>query len=138
VNVDMLIAKYVGAAALRWVGASKRGTIQLMKDNPGNEQGAVFARLQNWLDSRAQRFSLRETVQAGGAVAKETFQALGFKKIRWRTRGSGPQSLDGIEVLIGQNFAEMGQEVDGEVARTGISHPPFSPGDQSFIEPVKV
>jgi hypothetical protein len=137
VNVDLMIAKYAQAAAVRWVGASKGQIHKLAKDNPGNAQQAVQARMKNWLDSRPARFALRETVQAGGAVAKETFQTLGFKKIRWNTRGTGPASLDGKEVSIGQNFVEKGDDIDGVVANTGISHPPFAPGDESFIEPVE-
>jgi hypothetical protein len=136
-NVELLIAKYVQAAAVRWIGASKGQIHKLVKDNPENAKQAVMARMQNWLDNRSDRFALRETVQASGAVAKETFQALGFKKIIWRTLGDGPEALDGKEVRIGENFVERGDDIDGVVAKTGISHPPFAPGDESYIEPVE-
>lgn len=134
VNVSIFLERYIEGAVARWITQSR---VQILKSlESGTPSDSVARRLQEWSDTRPERFALRETVQGAGAIGKEVYKSLGFKSLRWKTLGEGPQELDGKQVKIDEHFAARGESVGDNEAKSNIGHPPFGPGDESIIEPV--
>jgi HK97 family phage portal protein len=135
-NIDAFVNHYTVGAVSRWIIQSRKAVLDTLKSNPDNALQAVSNRFKGWQGERPERFALRETVQGAGAVGRETYKALGFKTLRWKTLGEGPSELDGKQIGIHEHFAQNGETVNGNQAKSNIGHPPFGPGDESIIEPV--
>jgi hypothetical protein len=135
-NIDKFVNHYTVGAVSRWIIQSRKAILDTLKSNPDNALQAVSNRFKGWQDERPERFAVRETVQAAGAVGRETYKVLGFKSLRWKTLGEGPSELDGKQIGIDDHFAQSGETVNGNQAKSNIGHPPFGPGDESIIEPV--
>lgn len=97
----------------------------------------VLQRLEEWVERRPGKVARAETVQACGAVARETYRQNGIRKIRWvNFNPSCPycQHLDGKVVGIESSFLSAGTDLQPEGAdkplRTDVDvhHPPAHGG----------
>ena len=146
-ELEVFMRKYVDTYVKRHVSTSQ-GQIRALIDDPdlvGEDLlAALEKRFDEWVETRPDKIASRETVGAGGAVAKFVYAAAGFTALRWISSGkSCPfcSGLDGQVVGMESNFIDEGQQyqpdgADGPlVPNTDIGHPPAHDGCDCQIGP---
>jgi HK97 family phage portal protein len=125
-EIDAFIAAYAGAFAARSIAESRGAVVRLVTElQPEQMLAACDELLRDWRTARPGRIATRETVQAGNAAARHTWQAAGVQNIRWLKGGDCPQcdELSGRITPIAADFVE------------GFAHGPLHEGCSCAILP---
>ena len=105
-DTEEFLSTYTEFAADRWL----QKTRQDLTNPPTN---------------RAANFAGHEAVRLSNALALEIFKAQGVTAVRWVSRGTGAERMDGKVIDLSKD-----ERFEGS-----LRHPPLGPGDRSTIEP---
>lgn len=129
------VSAYAQRLGERHTGSSRGQLRELMAaDNP---LGAIERRLDEWQETRSEKITSREVVQAGNAFAVFAMTAAGVQVLRWMALGESCPlctMMDGRTVGIKTPFLSPGDSVDpGEGTSplrvdSAIGHPPLHEG----------
>jgi len=121
-EMEAFVGRYADTVAIRHVESSQGQLEALIEENQGEEIGvALNTRLDEWEEKRPDKIGLRESVQAGAAIAIFTYTANGIKRKVW-VCGSNPcpicRQLSGKTVEITGSFASKGDVIDPDDGET--------------------
>lgn len=142
--VNALITEYSENFGVRHSLSSRNQLHAIIKDSPGTElETDLRRRLSQWAETRAAKIASREPIQAGAAIARQTYQENGIQRLRWQTIGKNCplcNQLAGRVVGITRNFVEAGETVDPQDGKTtpyevrrGIKHPQLHDGCDCMV-----
>ncbi|MBF8255862.1 MAG: phage portal protein, family [Anaerolineales bacterium] len=134
---------FVGALVAAFAARYGSGSLGQLRDVLAKAQeagvdvaGAIDERLTEWQEKRPEKVASRETVQAGNAVAKKTWEEAGIEKLMWRAFGASCpycRALNGKIVGIQESFLDEGdfkpEGVDEPLRSFGsVGHAPIHSG----------
>ena len=144
-NLDQLVRGYAENVAVRHASSHRDQLLQLMEESPQDEmQAALDTRLDEWREKAPAKIASRETVEAGGAIAKAVWISGGVQLLRWVGDGENCslcEEMDGRVVGIEDGFLTHGDvidPIDGTaplVVRQNYGHPPLHQGCDCTIIP---
>jgi len=121
-EMERFVSDYSDTMAIRHVESSQGQLEALIEENQGEELSEVLnTRLDEWEEKRPDKIGLRESVQAGAAIAIATYMANGIKRKVWVC---GPSAcpiclrLSGKTVEITGSFASKGDVIDPDDGET--------------------
>jgi len=143
-HLGKMAGEYVDTFIDRHAGSSQGQVVALASASPtfDDAAAAIEQRLAEWQDKRPAKIGSRESVQAGGFLAREAYALAGVTRLRWHAVGTEDcplcSRLDGTVVGIRAQFLESGDELQADgaqplVAQTPISHPPLHRGCNCVI-----
>ncbi len=144
VQMDHFVRQYSSAFAVRESGSRKAQLQKIIRDSSGADLEAQLSqRLDEWDERTPDKSSLRETIQAGAAIARLTWKLSGtVEGVKWiasdETCGLCTQ-LNGVTVGIDQNFLEDGDELRAQEPfkiRGSIAHPQLHEGCACMVAPL--
>jgi HK97 family phage portal protein len=139
-SVRSFMATYTSSAAVRetesGLGQMRAIVGEAPPDDPEGLRTAVDTRLEEWDDTRAEKFGIREVAQAASAIAVASFASAGIEKHMWVTTGSENcpicEELDGRIVGVSQAFVAKGDRLGSQEqkfqAGHSFAHPPIHDG----------
>jgi HK97 family phage portal protein len=146
-ELEMFMEAYLAAFVSRWIGSSSGQILSVMGKASAQAEDPVAAlgdRFTEWLATRPDKTAAWETVQAGNAVAKETYRLAGIERLVWAASATSCPycaALNGKVVEITKNFISAGEEfqpdgADGPLTTTvDLGHPPAHAGCTCSIVP---
>lgn len=144
-ELEEFVRAYLAVYITRHIGSSLGQLREVVREaiEAGEDPiPALEKRFQEWEERRPNKIALRETVQAGNAIAKATYTQGGVTKIRWRNYSDTCpycKSLDGRTISISGNFATKDDELKPEgvdkplTFSSNIGHPPAHGGCDCHI-----
>jgi HK97 family phage portal protein len=138
--LQVFLAAYATSFAARWIGSSRGQVLSVAGDavRAGEDPlAAVATRLGEWEVARPGKMAAWETVQAGNAVARETYREAGVQRLVWVAGGKACpycEEMDGKTVEITTTFLGAGDSLnpeggDGPMTTTvELGHPPLHDG----------
>jgi len=145
-DIQRWVESYAETFAARHVGSSLGQLEALVRDAAlADLADEITTRLGEWDQTRAAKIGFRESVQAGGAIAREVYTRNG-RRTAWRNRGeSCPlcMQIEGRIVDPGAPFVTEGTVVDPEdgeteplTVRRNIGHPQLHQGCDCMVAAV--
>jgi hypothetical protein len=138
--LKIFLAAYAAAFAARWIGSSRGQVLSVAGDavRLGEDPvAALSTRFGEWEEKRPGKLAAWETVQAGNAVAKETYREAGIQRLVWVAGGKACpycEEMDGKTVEITRTFLGAGDSLEAEGAdgpmttTVELGHPPLHDG----------
>jgi hypothetical protein len=137
-ELDIFMAAYLAAFIDRWIGSS-RGQILSVSGaalaEAGDPVASLADRFTEWVATRPEKTADWETVQAGNAVAKETYRLEGVGRLVWVAGANCCPycaEMDGKTVEITKPFLGAGDSLEaggGSMTTTvELGHPPLHDG----------
>jgi len=137
-EMEKFINDYSERYSERHIESSLGQLTALLEDN----LDALEARVEEWVEKRADKIATNETVRASNAVYQAMAFGIGLSTV-WRIRGAKTcafcRSLNGKRVSSGQSFVNDGDELNPKGAdspmkiRGSKSHPPLHQGCDCYI-----
>jgi hypothetical protein len=139
------LAAYAAAFAARWIGSSRGQVLSVAGDavRAGEDPiAALTTRLDEWEATRPGKMAAWETVQAGNAVAKQTYQEAGVQRLVWVAGAKACpycEEMDGKTVEITRTFLSAGDSLNPEGAdgplttSVELGHPPLHDGCECAV-----
>jgi HK97 family phage portal protein len=132
------MAAYTASFADRWIGSSRGQLLSVAGDaiRAGEDPlAALTTRLDEWQAKRPDKTADWETVRAGNAVAKETYQEAGIERLVWVAGANCCpycEEMDGKTTEITKTFLSAGDSLDAGgdsmPVTTELGHPPLHDG----------
>jgi len=132
-DIDEFKRDYVESNAERYAGYSRGQLLALMNEAETREESVelVEDRLNDWEETRAEKFSSEQAVKLESAITRTVFMSAGITKLIWIANdGACPicMEMDGAIVGIEQNFIGPNDSIDvqgGFSPDTPRAHPPL-------------
>jgi hypothetical protein len=110
-QIEKFMEEYVDTLAIKHSTFSQNQLSKLLHETDALELKETLAgRLDEWVAKRAEKIAGDQIIQASNAVAREVYQTVGVKKIKWVTRSAKAcpfcTGLNGKIVRIEQPFVE--------------------------------
>jgi HK97 family phage portal protein len=143
--MKVFLAAYAAAFAVRWIGSSRGQVVSVAGDavRAGEDPvAALTTRLGEWEATRPGKMAAWETIQAGNAVAKQTYQEAGVQRLVWVAGGKACpycEEMDGKTTEITRTFLGAGDSLepegaDGPLTTTvELGHPPLHDGCECSV-----
>jgi hypothetical protein len=148
-DIEETVVQYQDAMVKRYTGGGKGQIETVVRESAGKPGVEVVAavedRLDHWLETRADKVGLRESVTAGAVFAKATWAALGVAGLIWVSVGKSCPlctEMDGRRIRTGDTFARGGDVIDPEDGKTSpltvdgdVGHPQLHDGCDCMVAP---
>lgn len=146
-ELEVFMAAYLTGFTARWIGSSSGQILSVTGAalaQAGDPVASLGDRFTEWLSTRPEKTAAWETIQAGNAVAKETYRLAGVTKLVWSASGDACpycSALDGKTVEITKNFISAGEEFQPDGADSPLTttvdlgHPPAHAGCVCSVVP---
>ena len=141
-----LFNDYLDGYISRYVGSSQGQLTRLMDqsvEDGTNAAELIDTRLDEWLEKRAGKEGMRESVRASNAFAQAAYASLGIILFKWFAIGADTcpycQQMNGQTVSVGGAFAlpdtSVGGDGDALPVKKRVTHPPIHDGCVCQIGP---
>lgn len=147
-DLDAFVRDYTAGRSQRIAGSGLGQLLQVIRDAAAAGEDlleAIEGRLEEWEQTRADKFRAREEVQSGSAFQEFLGIGLGVAVFQWASAGETCpycQDLDGTTVSAGSPFLVQGERYQPEGAEvpldpsSDVRHPPAHAGCDCVLVPL--